>query len=141
MGYTTQFSGVLKFANDITVAQLKELKKFLGEDMRDHPEWGDMGDCHYLQFEVSPEMDGLQWDGSEKFYGAVDAVNIITRNMKKQFPDFAFSGELLAQGENIADRWRLVVENGVARKEDNPIKGKVVNCPHCGEDFIIGQDQ
>lgn len=137
MGYTTKFEGALKIVGDPTLSMIKELKKFLGEDTRDHEEWGDAGDCYYIQYELTEEMDGIKWDGSEKFYGAVDAVNIITRNMRKTFPDFAFSGELLAQGEDLPDRWRLVMKDGVATHVDHPHAGKIVQCPDCGHEFEL----
>lgn len=140
MGYTTNFDGELKIGGDPSLSMIKELKKFLGEDMRDHPEWGDRGECYYIQYELTDEMDGIRWDGSEKFYGAVDAVNIITRNMRETFPDFAFTGELSAQGEDLSDRWRLVMKNGVAERVDHPRTGKIVQCPDCGHEFELNEE-
>jgi hypothetical protein len=40
MGYSTDFKGELKFTNDPTVKQLGKLQEFLGQDCREHPEWG-----------------------------------------------------------------------------------------------------
>lgn len=39
MGYDTQFDGILKFKNELTLPQLAKIRTFLGEDCREHPEW------------------------------------------------------------------------------------------------------
>ncbi len=129
MGYTTQFKGELKFKTDLTVPQLKELSKWMGEDCPG---------ASYIKFEITKEMDGIKWDGSEKFYQAVEAVNWLTDHMREQWPDFAFTGELLAQGEEFEDRWRLSVdESGWASKVKMAIDETLVKCPHCRKQFYI----
>jgi hypothetical protein len=131
MGYTTKFKGTLKFKNPITVDQLKVLSPLLGE------EWPG----GYVQFELTKAMDGIKWDGSEKFYDAPATVDWLTEQMREQWPDFAFTGELQAQGEDIDDRWRLVVgEDGKARKVTLPPPGKKIECPHCRRKFYLTDD-
>lgn len=59
MGYTTEFEGVLKFKHELSVSQLKRLGEMLGEDSRDHPEWGkyNAGHTGYIQWEVTKGWD------------------------------------------------------------------------------------
>jgi hypothetical protein len=57
--------------------------------------------------------------------------------MKKKYPDFGLTGFMGAQGEDIDDRWSLVIEKGKAVRVETPPKGKKVECPHCGESFYI----
>lgn len=77
--------------------------------------------------------DGLEWDGSEKFYHATDWMKYIIDHFLKpgadashshdpQFANFTFNhtvnGVIDAQGEDPDDRWQLhVVENYVTTKQ------------------------
>lgn len=140
MGYTTEFQGALLFDSEISVNALKKLKTYFGEDQRDHPEWELPKDdwWNYIDLELTKEWDGIKWDGAEKSYDMVGQVNFLLREMKKEYPDFGFKGEMLAQGEEIGDVWKLVIEDGVAVKKDVMLDGgKTVKCPHCGEKFEI----
>ena len=40
MGYSTSFTNKLLFTKELKASELAELKKFLGADCREHPEWG-----------------------------------------------------------------------------------------------------
>ncbi len=136
MGYTTTFKGVLKFTNEVTNKQLQKLKTFLGEDCRQHPEWGHTN-LTYIDLALTDDFEGLQWDGSEKTYDLETKVNIIIEEMKKDYPDFGLEGKLLAAGEDIEDRWWLTIEGGVAVKKDIQLTGKRITCPDCGHGFIL----
>jgi len=140
MGYSTEFRGELKFTKELTASQLAKVKSFLGEDCRDHPEWN-ATDLTYIDLEFNDDFSGLRWDESEKSYGLVEKVNLIISEMKKKYSDFSLSGELLAQGEDLEDRWLLKMENGKALQIDITIQGKKTTCPHCGEEFIIEETE
>lgn len=139
MGYTTEFEGTLYFTEELTIPQLKRLGEILGEDSRDHKEWVkySAGDTGYIQWEITPDYKGLKWDGNEKFYHSVNAVNLIIAYMRDEFPTFGLKGQLLAQGEDIKDRWFLTInKNGVAIQEEISVNlDKIHTCPHCGEEF------
>jgi NAD-dependent DNA ligase len=136
MGYTTEFTGELKFTNELTAKQLAKVKSFLGEDCREHPEWGNTN-LTYIDLELLDDFSGLKWDCSEKTYDLPEKINLLIDNVKKEYPDFGLSGRLFAQGEEIYDRWTLTIENGVAVERKTVIKGKKVSCPHCKEEFIV----
>lgn len=141
MGYTTEFSGELLFVEELRASELAKLNQFLGEDCRQHPEWGNTG-LTYIDLELTKDFSGLKWNGAEKTYDLVDKVNFIIEEMQKVYPDFELTGELLAQGEEIGDVWRLVMENNVAyeRKIDLSHKRKVT-CPHCEEEFFLEEEK
>lgn len=135
MGYSTQFEGVLKFKSPPSVAELAALGNILGEDARDHPEWKAHRDVCYIDLEVTADGSGLKWTHAEKTYGLVEAVNLITRLMREQFPDFQLSGALLAQGESFGDVWQLNLdESGHATRTVMKLVGHV-KCPECGHKF------
>ncbi len=140
MGYTTKFTGELKFTTELTASQLAHLTTILGEDRRDHPEYeireGE-DDFYYIQFELTDKFDGIQWDGGEKFYGATTAANVVIREMRKVMPDFGLSGQLLAQGQDAEDHWILRIDpNGIAKKVELKWTGDEVRCPECGHRFL-----
>lgn len=141
MGYSTRFQGMLKFTHELTMQQLKRLSAVLGEDPDDHPEWADYADCgevSYIQWKVTKDLAGIQWDGHEKFYHAVNSVNLLLAYMREDHPDFGLTGELLAQGEEIRDRWILAIDlvtgKAIKRKVD---LGSAYECPHCREEFLL----
>ena len=137
MGYNTDFSGTLQFTKELTASQLATLNKMLGEDCRDHPEWG-VKDLYYIDLELTEDFTGIKWNEAEKTYDLDQLVNVVIREMRKICPDFGLSGTLLAQGESINDRWALTIaSDGFAVKRPIAIKGKVVECPHCGEHFEL----
>ena len=136
MGYSTEFKGELKFTKDITVKCLTKVKTFLGKDCREHPEWGELG-LTYIDLELLEDLSGLKWDDSEKTYDLVEKVNLVIRETKKEFPDFGLEGTLLAQGEDISDRWQLVIIDGLATKLEIKLSGKPICCPNCGNDFML----
>ena len=137
MGYSTYFKGELKFTKEATGSQLAVIKSMMGQDCRDHPEWKEP-DLYYIDLKITDDFSGLEWNGAEKTYGMVECVNLIIRVMKKEYPNFGLKGKMVAQGENIDDRWELVIDkNGDAIKRDILPVGKKILCPHCDEEFYF----
>lgn len=137
MGYSTKFSGELKFTVEPTASQLAALKSMCGEDCREHPEWNATG-IYYIDLELTDDFSGLRWNGAEKTYYLDKLVNVVICEMRKKWPDFGLSGALEAQGEDVEDRWALSIgEDGFAYKTPIALTGKVVTCPHCGDRFAL----
>src|SRR4051812_39080287 len=109
MGYTTKFQGELKFKKELVATQLAHLKNMLGEDCREHPEWG-AKDLYYIDLEFTDDFSGLKWSGTEKTYGMERIVQLVIDEMRKKWPDFGLTGRLAAQGEDIEDRWTLAIK-------------------------------
>ena len=140
MGYSTEFKGELKFKEEMSASQLAEIKKFLDGESSDHPEWGNPNN-YYVDLEFLDDFSGLKWNGAEKTHGMVEVVNMITANMRERlkYSGFGFYGELNAQGEDMDDRWNLVINDlGVAEKREAVIVGDRACCPECGHNFILG---
>lgn len=138
MGYNTRFTGTLTFTCELSVPMLKRLNEFFGEDPCDHPEWGLGRDVGYIDLKLAPDYSGLQWDdGTEKTYGLEISVAMVVREMRKEWPQFGLRGSLLAQGEDVEDRWELVVNevSGFTEKRKVPIPGTKITCPHCRRKF------
>ena len=136
MGYSTEFKGELKFANDLTGPQLAHLAGFFGEDCRDHPECG-APDLYYIDLELSPRYSGIVWDGSEKTSGMLEIVRLIIKEMRKVVPDFGLDGEFIAQGEDTEDRWVLVATGCHVERKELIISGPKVICPHCAGLVVV----
>jgi hypothetical protein len=137
MGYSTDFEGELKFTTELTAPALAKLNSMLGEDCRDHPELA-AEDLNYIDLELNDDFSGIKWNGAEKTRGMVECVNLIIREMRKQYPNFGLQGAMLAQGEDIKDRWQLTIgPDGLAHKEAVKIAGTCVRCPHCDEEFLL----
>jgi hypothetical protein len=143
MGYSTNFNGVLKFTKTLNAKEIARLSKVLGEDTRElddeiskiFDEVGFQG--FYIFLEFTEDYDGLQWpQGQEKTYGMVEAINGVIGYMKAEFKDFGLEGDMHAQGDEVGDIWKIVMEDNVAKKYD--IKFDVnprVKCPECGHIF------
>lgn len=147
MGYSTSFTGELKFSRPLTGPELAYLKNHvLGQDVRDNIlAWSDMRyripdvvdfDClTWIDLELTDNFDGLRWDGSEKTYQLVEKVNLVIAIMTVEFGDFRLTGKLLAQGEDIEDRWELIMKDQWAYRRDLPNDVGPTKCPHCGHDL------
>jgi hypothetical protein len=142
MGYSTDFKGELKFAEEMTASGLSEVKKFLESDCREHPEWNNPKG-YYVDLMFLDDFSGLKWNGAEKTYGMVEVVNMIITNMRDRlnYVSFGFKGYLEAQGEDMDDRWSLIINSdGMAEKKDLIISGSKVTCPNCECDFRVNQN-
>jgi len=133
VGYSTEFRGKLTFSRELRASELRTVRALHRGVRRDHPEWG-AGSWCYFAFRLTDDLDGVEWDGSEKTYDAEGQVNLLLRTLP---PDVTLEGELLAQGEDLEDRWRLVVQDREARRVDVVLAGKVVECPGCGHRFEL----
>lgn len=140
MGYTTRFTGKLSFTTEGTASQLAALKALLGKDCRKHPELNAPGLC-YIDLELTDDFSGLQWNGAEKTYDLDKMVNVVIREMRKKWPGFGLTGSLLAQGEDIEDRWTLAIgADGMAIKAPVVVSGAIIKCPGCGHRFELESD-
>lgn len=142
MGYSTSFTGELKFTKELTGGQLAELKAFFGEDPNDHKEWliPETDDyTGYIDFELNDDFSGIKWNGAEKTYGLEHSVSIILMNMQARYNDFDLTGQLLAQGESREDKWVLKIKDNHGIREEIKVEGDIYECPNCGEHVITSE--
>jgi hypothetical protein len=140
MGYTTEFKGLLKISPELTASQLAHMKKFLGEDIRDHKDWETnewSKELYYsIDLQLTNDFSAIEWNDMEKSYEMVAQVNYLITQMRKVCKDFELSGKFVAQGEDMDDRWELIIgEDGFAMKVKTPPSGVKITCPHCEESF------
>ncbi len=142
MGYTTQYQGVLTISPELKASQIAHMKKFLNEDKRDHEDWENnewLKKLYYtIDLELTDDFSGIQWTGMEKSYEMVAQVNYLITQMRNVCPDFALSGKFVAQGEEVDDRWVLVIgDDGLAKEVKTLPTGKKIECPHCEGEFYL----
>lgn len=110
MGYNTEYKGDMLFVKDVSGKQLNFLNKMFGEDCREHPEWG-ATELYYIDLKLNDDFSGICWNGAEKTYFLENAINVVIREMRKEWPDFALHGTISAQGDDIDDKYALVVSD------------------------------
>lgn len=139
MGYNTEFKGKLEFTCEMTAPMLAKLNSFFGEDPREHPEWGLGRDSGYIDLRLTKDFTGIEWnDETEKTYFLEKSVSLVINEMRKEWPQFGLKGALVAQGEDVDDRWQLVIgDDGLAKKVEVQIVGTKVRCPECDHKFYI----
>jgi len=143
VGYNTNFSGVLNIGSgDPTVNQIVELKKYLGEDRRKHPEWseGFVGwkpEWYGIDLKLTEDMLGIKWNGAEKSYDMVGQVNFVIDKMREKWPDFTLNGTFKCSGDDPGDIWILSCDADGARHVGVPMPGKNIQCPHCKKHFEL----
>lgn len=146
MGYSTEFKGELKFAKPISSEALGYLNSFLGKDRRDIG-YGDnnsitgYGDYWYhIDYELLPDFSGIKWNDSEKSYDMEHIANFLIDKMQEKYPDFKLTGKMVAQGEEIDDRWELVIgEDGRASNKPIVTVGDAIICPHCEKKVYVAE--
>ena len=74
-------------------------------------------DLTYIDLALLPDNSGIQWDGSEKTCNMPELVNVVIRQMRREFPDFGLTGVISAQGSDVGDLWELYIDDdGCAKK-------------------------
>jgi hypothetical protein len=138
MGYSTNFKGELEFEKPLTSDALGYLNGFLSQDRRDIGLDGDglykqgYGSYWYhIDYELLPDFSGIRWNGAEKSYDMDGIANFLIDTMKARYPDFGLTGKLVAQGDDVDDRWELVIKDGRAVKVETKPTGAAIICPHC----------
>ena len=134
MGYSTDYKGEFKFTRELLGSEISKLKAFFGEDCRDHPEWK-VVDLYYVNLEFNDDFSGIRWDGAEKTSDLTDYINLVLDNI--DIKDFGLSGKMLAQGEDIEDRYEILIENNRAIHKDTKPSGTKIECPQCGGKFYL----
>lgn len=117
MGYTTKFKGALTLSRALTLGEAKQLLEF-NEDPDTiegtHPD-------SYMQWVPTETLDGIVWDGNEKFYNYTEWMQWLVQWLQARGIDA--KGELLWSGEDAGDAGVLTVAGGVATADAGRRKG------------------
>lgn len=110
MGYSTYFDGFFEFDCDMYIKRdFGKLKSILGHDAREHPEWNNPNDVHYIDLRLTEDMGGIEWDESEKTDDMADMVNLVIDEMREVNPGFKLKGGMRAQGEDPDDHYFVLI--------------------------------
>ncbi len=135
MGYSTDYKGEFKFTRELVSSEIVKVKSFFGEDCRDHTDWKDSDGLYYVNLEFNDDFSGIRWDGCEKTDDLTNYINLIFDNV--DIKDFGLTGKMLAQGEDIDDRYEILIKDGRAVHVDTKPSGTKIECPDCGSEFYL----
>lgn len=107
MGYTTEFDGFITIEPPLEEPQLSQWRALCANDPRDDLQPG--MPRSYCQWEVSADGSKISWDGGEKFYDSPEWMRYLL--IRYVIPTGrTANGVIMAQGEEVGDVWRLIVE-------------------------------
>lgn len=104
MGYTTRFTGAFKVEPPLSVPHYNELFALVRDGVED-----ENAPNAYLQWEPTPNGDGIQWDGGEKFYHYDEWLQWLI-DCRLAVWGHTVSGSVRWVGEHASDVGVLVVE-------------------------------
>ena len=107
MGYTTKFTGCINLSRALTLKEAKELLEIAYLDRAEAREI--TGIDAYLQWVPTETLDGIVWDGNEKFYEYVPLLRWLCGWLKER--GIEANGELLWAGDETYDRGRIAVSS------------------------------
>jgi hypothetical protein len=127
MGYTTKFSGSIKLSRPLTLAEAKELLEIHegeGDDTRGPKDPQNESRYLYLQWVPTESLDGIVWDGEEKFYSYVECMTWLAAWLTER--GIGAAGLIRWAGEDADDHGEIVVVDAsvTAKKfERKPLSG------------------
>ena len=107
MGYTTKFTGCINLSRALTLKEAKELLEIANLDRAEARKI--TGTDAYLQWVPTETLDGIVWDGNEKFYEYVPLLRWLCGWLKER--GIEANGELLWAGDETDDRGRIAVSS------------------------------
>lgn len=66
-----------------------------------------------------------------------EAVELLIKLMRIEFPEFGLRGQFLANGEEAFDNWFLISDESGIHIKEIPKPEDLVTCPHCDERFRL----
>lgn len=116
MGYTTKFSGTFNLSRPLTILEAKTLMDIYGEaDANKVQEV--FGVRTYLQWVPNETLDGIVWDGEEKFYDYEELLLAPLGWLGER--GIRVNGRVFWAGEDAKDTGELKVENSVLSSSRN----------------------
>lgn len=116
MGYTTEFTGVINLSRKLTMAEAKELLE-IADDVT-HAK-SETGIDAYFQWVPTETLDGIVWDGNEKFYSYVECLGWLCEDWLKN-RDIEANGMFYWQGEETGDTGTISVMKNVVVATASP---------------------
>lgn len=116
MGYTTEFTGVVNLGRKLTMAEAKELLE-IADGRRDSKTI--TGIDAYFQWVPTQTLDGIVWDGNEKFYSYVEQLKWLCGDWLDQ-RGIEANGMFYWQGEETGDTGTISVMKNVVTATPAP---------------------
>lgn len=115
MWYSTSYTWELLFNENISIQEIREVQKYLWENINSHPEWWYKWKWYlwFIDLCINDTMTWLEWRVSEKSSLMQDKVNFLIKKIREKFPHFTLSWGFLCQGENLLDRYRLMMSQWI----------------------------
>lgn len=112
MGYNTDFKGQIQIEPPLNEHEWAYWTKFAEDDHREDKSLPSA----YCQWIPNIAGDAIIWDGNEKFYESDKWMKHIVSQLKET--GHKCNGTIIAQGEDIDDRWKLIVnDNNVTTQQ------------------------
>lgn len=116
MGYTTSFSGEFTLDRQLQAEHAEGLFDLADSDSRELPTLlAEGAPAGYCQWRPTRRLDGIEWDGNEKFYDYVEWLQFIIDRRLKPW-GYALSGSVVYNGEEAGDCGALAIVNGVVKQ-------------------------
>lgn len=132
MGCTTTFQGEFKFDRDPSLKVIRKLRALEDQDTRElegeYP-------SNYCQWVLTKNLDGLKWDGGEKFYGYVEWLQWIIDHILLH-AGMNLTGRV-AFKDDYGDRGFVVVEHNIACIEQEELVGDAIEELREFRDFVL----
>lgn len=119
MGYTTTFSGVVRLSRPLTFAEAKTMLEF-NEDPDRITTTTKKPSRSYMQWVPTKSLDGIVWDGQEKFYDYTEWLIWLCEWLAER--SITADGELTWSGEDRSDYGEIVVSANIVRSIPKPLK-------------------
>ncbi len=132
MGYTTKFTGQFDLSRKLTMAEAKFLLDLADLDRMEAK--GITGTDAYMQWVPTESLDGIVWDGEEKFYEYEDLLRWLCGWLGEK--GIQINGNVLWRGESGDDVGELAIAASVltVHKGKKPhIAGRPLTSQKLGE--------
>ena len=128
MGHSTNYTGKIRITN-LDLDKVRKLKTFLGADKRDLMRDGVITEAQvdlleyscFFDMELDEDLTAIQWNGNEKTNELENWLNMVGAHLDLKYQE---GDNILCQGEEIEDRYVLIVEDGAV----NVRKGAAEAC-------------
>ena len=128
MGYNTEFIGSLHFNKPLSLKEKEHFDTFKNDMNNKNSSKYTKEDICFFEFDISNDNSYIYWDNTEKPYDISAKLKLFIKFMLENNSDFELNGELLAQGENIEDRYKIIVNKNTITEEfveDNHLELKL----------------
>lgn len=123
-----RFKGNLYFKQPLSYKEVKLFDTFKEDFISGDTLKYTKEDIIDFEFDLSYDNTYMYWDNSENTSDFYNKIKLFIKFMVENSPTFELNGELIGQGEDIDDRFKIIVDKNVVTEsyiEDNFIELKL----------------